>query len=118
MEMVMSHENWADELNAAHDNSEIVGGAYLDKLAVGRKLTVECRDCTLTVERREDGLYINGHEKFCPVPTLCIISGSVYAKEGSMLRMGFIGRGMYMEFHTDAHPRRIVTSEVLEVTEI
>jgi hypothetical protein len=113
----MLHSNFSDEVNAAHGESMLQGGADLTKLALGKRLIVQCRDCTLTVERREDGLYISGHGKFCPVPMKASIPGSVYAKEGSMLRMNFVGRGMYMEFHTDAHPMRIVTSEILEVSE-
>lgn len=111
----MLHGNFADEINDAYDRSTIVGGADLTKLGVGRKLTVQCLDCTLTVERREDGLWISGHEKYCPVPTKARIPGSNFG--GSMLRMNFVGRGMRMEFHTEAHPGRIVTSEVQEVTE-
>ena len=112
----MIHENFSDEVNAAHDKSEINGGAHLDKLAVGKKLLVQTKHTQYTIERREDGLYISGSEKYCAVPTLCRIPGSNFG--GSMLRMKFIGRGMYMEYHTDAHPKRIVTSEIQEVTEV
>lgn len=112
----MLHENFSDEVNAAHDKSEILGGAYLDKLAVGKKLLVQTKHTLYTIERREDSLYISGNAKYCPEPTACRIPGSNFG--GSMLKMKFIGRGMYMEYHTDAHPKRIVTSEIQEVTEI
>jgi hypothetical protein len=112
----MLHDNFSKEVNDAYDESEMWGGKDLTKLEVGKKLVVACLDCTLTVERREDGLYISGHEKYCPVPTKCRIPGSNFG--GSMLRMNFVGRGMYMEFHTDAHPKRIVTSQIQEVTEL
>lgn len=110
------HSNFADEINDAYDDSVLLGGADLNKLAAGKRLIVRCRDCTFTIERREDGLYISGHDKYCPVPTKARIPGSNFG--GSMLRMHFVGRGMYMEFHTDAYPQRIVTSEVQEVTEV
>ena len=112
----MLHENFSDEVNAAYDKSTVEGGADLTKLEIGKRLIVQCKDCTLTIERREDGLYISGHDKYCPVPTKARIPGSNFG--GSMLRMNFVGRGMYMEFHTDAHPKRITTSQVQEVTEI
>jgi hypothetical protein len=114
----MLHSNFSDEVNVAYGESVLQGGADLTKLPVGKRLVVQCLDCTLTIERREDGLYISGHEKYCPIPMKCKVPGSVYAKDGSMLRMNFVGRGMYMEFITDADPQRIVTSEVQEVTEI
>ena len=112
----MLHENFAPEVNAAYDKSEAEGGFWLDKLAVGKRLIVQTKKHTYTIERREDSLYIWGNDKYCPVPTKCRIPGSNFG--GSMLRMKFIGRGMYMEFHTDAHPKRIVTTEIQEVTEI
>jgi hypothetical protein len=110
------HPNWDDAVNAAVMRNEVMGGADLKQLAVGKRLIVKCQDCTLTVERREDGLYISGHDKFCPMPTKCSIPGSNYG--GSMLKTNWVGRGMFMEFHTDTHPKRIVTSEILEVTEV
>jgi hypothetical protein len=112
----MLDKGFSDEVNAAYDKSTIEGGADLTKLKVGNKLVVQCLDCTLTIERREDGLYISGHDKFCPVPTKARIPGSNFG--GSMLRMNFVGRGMYMEFHTDEYPKRIITSQVQEVTEV
>jgi hypothetical protein len=114
----MLHENFSDEVNAAHDESELRGGARLDELAVGKKLVVRTKNTVYTIERRGDGLYIQGHPKYCPVPVKCRIPGSVYSREGSMLRMNFIGRGMFMEFRTDEHPSPIVTSEIQEVTEV
>ena len=109
------HPNWDEAVNAAVVRNEVLGGADLTQLAVGKKLVVQCQDCTLTVERRADGLYLSGHDTYCPVPTKCSIPGSNYG--GSMLKMNWVGRGMFMEFHTEAHPKRIVTSEILEVAE-
>jgi len=113
--MFQPHPNLSDEINAAIAESELAGGAYVDRLAVGKKLLVQTRNTLYTIERREDGLYIQGNEKYCPTPTKCTIPGSNFG--GSMLKMNFVGRGMYMEFHTDEHPTRITTSEVQEVTE-
>jgi hypothetical protein len=112
------HPNCDDAVNAAVVRSEVMGGADLNQLAVGKRLVVKCQDCTLTVERREDGLYISGHNKFCPMPIKCSIPGSTFSHNGSMLKQHWVGRGMYMEFHTEAHPKRIVTSEIQEVTEL
>lgn len=114
--MFEPHPNLSNEINAAIADSELAGGAYLDKLAVGKKLLVQTKKTLYTIEKREDGLYISGNAKYCPEPTKCSIPGSNFG--GSMLKMKFVGRGMYMEYHTDAHPTRIVTSQIQEVTEI
>jgi hypothetical protein len=114
--MFQPHPNLSKEVNDAIVESELQGGVSLDTLAVGKKLQVQTKNTTYIVERREDGLYISGNAKYCPEPTKCTIPGSNFG--GSMLKMNFIGRGMYMEFHTDEHPRVIVTSQIQEVTEI
>ena len=114
--MFESHPNLSDEVNNAIAESELAGGVFLDKLAVGKKLQVQTKHTLYTIERREDGLYISGNAKYCAEPTLCRIPGSNFG--GSMLKMNFVGRGMYMEFHTDAHPTRLVTSQIQEVTEV
>ena len=112
----MLHDNFSDEVNAAYDESQTQGGAYLDKLPVGKKLLVETINRDYIIERREDGLYIQGHPEYCPTPTKCRIPGSNFG--GSMLKMNFVGRGMFLEFHTDAHPKRIITSQIWEVIEV
>jgi hypothetical protein len=124
--MFKPHPNLSDEVNNAIIESELSGGAYIEKLAVGKKLLVQTRNTLYTIERREDGLYISGSARFCPEPRKCVISGSTFG--GSMLRMGYIGVGMYMEFmldipeserkigYVDGHGR-IVTSEIQDVRE-
>lgn len=114
--MFQPHPNLSDEINNAIVESELAGGVFLDKLAVGKKLQVQTHNTLYIIERREDGLYISGNAKYCPEPVLCTIPGSNFG--GSMLKMNFVGRGMYMEFHTGDHPTTIVTSQVKEVTEI
>jgi len=114
--MFESHPNLSDEINAAVAESELAGGAYVNKLEVGKKLLVQTRNTLYTIERRNDGLYISGSQRFCPVPTKCTIPGSNFGD--SMLKMGFVGRGMFMEFYVDSSPRVVVTSEIQEVTEI
>jgi hypothetical protein len=112
----MLHENFSDEVNAAYDESELAGGGYLDKLAVGKKLQVQTKKSLYIIERREDGLYISGNAKYCPEPVKCRIPGSNFG--GSMLKMNFVGRGMFLEFIVDGTNKTIVTSEISEVTEI
>jgi len=113
--MFQPHPNLSDEVNAAIAESELAGGVFLDNLAVGRKLLVQTKNTLYTIERREDKLlYISGNEKYCPTPVKCIISGSNFG--GSMLKMNFVGRGMFLEFVVDG--KTIVTSQIAEVAEI
>lgn len=114
--MFEPHKNLAKEVNDAIVESELAGGVYVDKLEVGKKLLVQTRNTEYLVERREDGLYISGSKKYCPEPVKCRIPGSTFG--GSMLKMNFIGRGMYMEFHTDSHQGCITTSQIQEVVEL
>ncbi len=114
--MFEPHPNLSDEINEAIAESELAGGAYIDKLAVGKKLQVQTRNTTYIIEKREDGLYISGNAKYCPEPVKCRIPGSNFG--GSMLKMNFVGRGMFLEFIVDGTNKTIVTSEISEVTEI
>jgi hypothetical protein len=55
---------------------------------------------------------LSGHPVFCPEPTLVTITGSTWG--GSMLKTGYIGRGMRLEFRPAECPP-ITTSVVREV---
>ena len=114
--MFEPNPNLSDEINSAIAESELAGGVYVNKLVVGRELLVRTKNTLYTIERREDGLYIFGDQMYCPAPVKCAIAGSNFG--GSMLKMGFIGRGMYMEFSTSMHPEVIVTSQIMEITEL
>jgi hypothetical protein len=110
------HPNLSDEINNAIAESELAGGADLEKLAVGKKLIVQTRNTLYTIEQREDGLYISGNKRFCPEPTKCRIPGSNFG--GSMLKMNYVGVGMYMEFFVSGYERVIITSEIQSVEEV
>ena len=116
-EPFVRHPNWAPEVQRAHSESELLGGCDLDKVPVGGLVLVTTRHDRFVVEKLQDGYLISGHKKYCPVPTKCTIAGSIYRREGSMIRIHFIGRGMFMEFGTEAWPR-LISSEVVEVAEI
>jgi len=114
------HPNFTPEVNDAIARSEAEGGAYLNKLAVGKKLIVTTKHHVFTIERRQDGLWIRGHEKYCPEFIPVTIPGSTFAHEGSMIRLGFLGIGMYMEFYPESYmggKKRITTSSILDVVE-
>jgi|SRR5208337_2495886 len=123
----MPHPNLSKKINDQIAESELQGGVWIRKpegaavkdepyLPVGKTLKVRTMNTTYLIENREDGTYISGNAKYCPEPTKCNIHGSTWG--GSMLKMGWIGVGMYLEFSTDKHPYRITTSEIQDVQEL
>ena len=66
-----------------------------------------------TLEQREEGTYISGHVFYCPKPILARIHGSTWG--GSMIKIGWIGVGMKMEFSTVDYQGDITTSTVQDV---
>ena len=133
------HPNLSKEINDALAEQEMLGGVWVTKptgaavqdepyLATGKKLYVQTQNTMYVIEKRgEDEFWIHGNQKYCPVPTKCHIIGSNYG--GSMLRMSYIGRGMYMEFMLDIDPEErkrglvdghgvITTSQIQEIIEL
>jgi hypothetical protein len=107
------HPNLSDEANRNIVQSEIEGGVFLDELSEGSVLEVETQNHRYTIIIRSRGEeLIWGHSRYCPGPVPVRIAGSTWG--GSMLKLRFIGRGMYLEFHHPTYPR-IVTSRVLEL---
>jgi len=112
----MNHLNLTPEVNAAIGQSEIEDGVFLKSLPVSAVLSIETQSRTYTLEKRSTSEYfISGHPKYCPSPTLAYIAGSRWG--GSMVRVAFVGRGMRLEFSTDAHGG-VLTSAIREITEV
>lgn len=109
------HPNLTPEINAAIAQSEIEGGVFLKNVPVGKALLVQTRNTQYRLENREDGWYISGHARYCPEPIKAYIAGSTWG--GSMLKIGFVGRGMHLEFSTDTHRGAIATSTIQDITE-
>ena len=118
--MFKPHPNLSDALNYAILDSDIEGGAYVAKLPIGRGLEVQTSNTLYTIRKLLDGsLTIAGHAKYCPQATRCNVHGSTWG--GSMIKTGFIGRGMYMEvgiIGSGGKPKVITTSTIREVREV
>ena len=113
------HVNLSPEINAAIIESEIDGGADITKLPVGHALKVTTQHTVYTIRRDakgDEGLTIQGHPRYCPFAVKAYISGSTWG--GSMIKVGFVGRGMYLEFSTVDHPRAITTSKIQDVEDV
>ncbi len=112
----MNHQNLSDAINRNNAQSEIEGGVKLSDLPIGSTLEVQTSNTLYRIAKRQDGtLTIQGHARFCPMPTPVTISGSTWG--GSMLKMGFIGRGMHMEFYV-AGFGTLTSSTIQEVREV
>lgn len=110
------HPNLSDKVNRNIVGSEIEGGVYLNHVASDTRLEVETQNRRYMLWVRENGeVLIWGHPVYCPAPTRVRISGSNWG--GSMLKAGFIGRGMHMEFRHPEH-QTVITSRVREVREV
>jgi hypothetical protein len=110
------HENLSNEVNRNLVKSGIEGGVRLQDLEPGSTLRVDTDNtCYEIVVLQGDSVYLSGHPLYCPQPVLVTISGSTWG--GSMLKVGFIGRGMCLEFRHPAFPKPIVTSVIQEIRE-
>ena len=108
--------HFSDEINRKVVESEIEGGVYLANLDDGAKLKVQTENRLYTIVNRRGGrALISGHPEFCPEPVEVSIHGSTWG--GKMIRRGFIGRGMHLEFRHPLRPCRIITSPIVEVRE-
>src|SRR6266568_335498 len=90
----------SDAINHCILQSEIEGGVHLRNVLPGTVLEVKTQNRAYTLHYQGDNqALISGHPVFCPEPVLVSIHGSTWG--GSMLKSGFIGRGMRLEF---GHP--------------
>ena len=121
------HPNLTPEINNAIAESELMGGVFIKDLPVGKTLKVRTQNTVYFIDRVSEGpegLTIQGHPRYCKEPVKAYILGSNFG--GSMIKIGFVGRGMYMEFTlvTTGEPKQaryhgtIVTSQIQEVEEI
>ena len=105
----------SDLVNRRIVASEIEGGVNLGDVPPGTVLEVETQNRAYTIEYQGLGrALISGHPVFCPQPTPVTIHGSTWG--GSMIKAGYIGRGMHLEFgHPSSQP--ITTSVIVQVRE-
>lgn len=114
--LFLPHPNLADEINDAIVRSEIEGGVFLEALPVGARIEVQTENRFYRIVNRGQGkALISGHPQYCPRPVLVGIHGSTWG--GSMLKVGYLGRGMHLEFgHTPFGV--ITTSRIKEIRQI
>lgn len=109
------HPNLSDRINRNIAESELAGGVWLEEMLVGEKLRVVTHNRTYIIWKKDDGYYIKGHPEFCPDFVKVEIAGSTWNRTTrAMLKMKFVGNGMFLEFN---HPEHgvIHTSRIEEV---
>jgi len=112
-----AHPNLADTVNRNLLRSEIEGGVSLRDLPRPTTLEIHTQNRVYRLVCRPDGeALISGHPKYCPAPVRVKICGSNWG--GSMLKLGYIGRGMHLEFRHPDYDRPIVTSRIVEIREV
>lgn len=93
-------------------DSDEAGGIWLKDVPVGEGILVQTQNSLYRLEHHDGSWTIEGHKKYCPVPTKVTVSGSTFG--GSALKIGFVGPGLYMEFHVEGFSR-ITTSAIQSV---
>ena len=112
--MYAPNPHFGDSINRSIMQSEIEGGVYLPNLPEGAAVEIETMNHTYTlVSCGEGGALLSGHPRYCPQPVKVSIQGSTWG--GSLLKQGFIGRSMHMEFRHPDFRGPITTSRILEV---
>lgn len=113
-EFRIPHPMLGDRVNSNLIRSEIEGGVRMRDLPVGGVLEIETQNRTYTLINRGNGkALLSGHPEFCPSPTKVRVHGSNWG--GRMLKTGFIGRGMHLEFAHPEHKMPVVTSRINEI---
>ena len=114
--LFMPHPNLGDEVNRNICQSEIEGGVFLNDLPVGATLEIETRNHFYKLQNQGDGkALLAGHPRYCPRPVPVSIHGSTWGR--AMIKLRFIGRGMFLEFR---HPifGIVHTSRIQEIREL
>jgi len=106
--------HFCDVINHNIVKSEIEGGVYLPDLPSGTTVEVQTRNHTYTLVSCGQGTaIISGHPRYCPQPVKVSVNGSTWG--GSLLKQGFIGRSMHLEFNHPDYSGPITTSRIVDV---
>ncbi len=110
------HPNLSDLVNRQIIQSEIEGGVFLQDLPPATVLDIQTEHHLYTaVVLAESSVLISGHPEYCPEPVPVAVAGSTWG--GSMLKRGFVGRGMHLEFSHPNYQAPITTSRIQEIRE-
>jgi len=107
------HPNIDNKIVDRINQSEEDGGVWLKDVSVGDTIFVKTKNTKYVIKKTEKGFKIEGNKIYCPNPTSCTINGSTWG--ASMLKIGFIGVGMHMEYYVEGH-RGVTTTKIQSVS--
>ena len=110
------HPRLGDQVNRNIIQSEIEGGVYLRNLPVEGKLQIQTQNRLYTLINLGRSEVLLCGPEFCPKPVAVTIHGSTWG--GSMLKTGFLGRGMRLEFQHPDYEKPILTSRIVEMRQV
>jgi hypothetical protein len=105
--------NLEEEIQPSFGQPELEEGVHLERLTPGEIIEVKTKHHSYLIEICGKGqVLISGHPEYCPYPVLVDACGSTWG--GTMLKPGFIGRDMHLEFF---HPKYgvVQTSRIREI---
>src|SRR5438045_7942701 len=106
------HPNLSDRVNHNIIQSEVEGGVHLSTLPRDARLEMLTQHHAYTMVHLGEGeMLIWGHPEFCPEPVVVKLTGSNWG--GTMLKAGYIGRGMRLEFRHPEYTTLLITSHLL-----
>lgn len=110
---LVPHRNLDTGVNRYIVQSEVEGGVYLPGLPVGSCLLLATKNHQYLLQYQGHGrALICGHPRLCPEPVEVAVCGSNWG--GSLLKSGFVGRGMRLEFHHPEH-KMVTTSPIVSI---
>ena len=113
-ELLALSPHFSDSINRNIVQSEIEGGVYLPNLPPGTAVEIETANHLYTlVSCGDSDAMLSGHPLYCPQPVKVSIQGSTWG--GSLLKQGFIGRSMHLEFRHPNYRGPITTSRIVDV---
>lgn len=99
------------EINERMAASERDGGIWMKDVEVGQTVLVQTQNTLYELTKHGDH-WMGLGGKYFPRPRIAHIHGSTFG--GSMIRMGFLGVGMFMEFsHPTDDKANVTTSAIL-----
>lgn len=113
--LFVPHQGLSHEINRNIIQSEVEGGVFLDSVPDGTTIELQTENRRYWIQTHGRGnVLISGHPEFCPRPRRAYIHGSTWG--GSMLKVGFIGRGMRLEFvPANSGNQVITTSRIVDI---
>lgn len=109
------HPNLSDDINANIAKSELLGGILSKDMEPSSRLQVHTKNTLYTILKDAEGNYFIHGGRFS-LPTPCCIAGSTWG--GSMLKVGFIGVGMHLEFSIMGPGKQRMTYTTSQIKEI